>query len=108
MNPIVDLLFTLSWFILLVWAIRTMARGWGLMTQPIQRNDVPNGVWTTQVTRPVHPEMAEVKPGEELMGITFKESEVDELQQSLQSRIKELNQEEEEEDDDDGDIVVRV
>ena len=107
MNPIVDLLFTLSWFILLVWAIRTMARGWGLMTQPIQRNDVPNGVWTTQVTRPVHPEMAEVKPGEELMGITFKESEVDELQQSLQSRIKELNQEEEE-DDDDGDIVVRV
>ena len=107
MNPIVDLLFTLSWFILLVWAIRTMARGWGLMTQPIQRNDVPNGVWTTQVTRPVHPEMAEVKPGEEVMGITFKESEVDELQQSLQSRIKELNQEEEE-DDDDGDIVVRV
>jgi hypothetical protein len=107
MNPIVDLLFTLSWLILLVWAIRTMARGWGLMTQPIQRNDVPNGVWTTQVTRPVHPEMAEVKPGEELMGITFKESEVDELQQSLQSRIKELNQEEEE-DDDDGDIVVRV
>ena len=107
MNPFTDLLFTLSWFILLVWAIRTMARGWGLMTQPIQRNDVPNGVWTTQVTRPVHPEMAEVKPGEELMGITFKESEVDELQQSLQSRIKELNQEEEE-DDDDGDIVVRV
>ena len=107
MNPITDLLFTLSWFILLAWAIRTMARGWGLMTQPIQRNDVPNGVWTTQVTRPVHPEMAEVKPGEELMGITFKESEVDELQQSLQSRIKELNQEEEE-DDDDGDIVVRV
>ena len=54
----------------------------------------------------MHPEMAEVKPGEELMGITFKEMEVDDLQQSLQSRIEELNQQEE--DDDDGDIVVRV
>mgnify|MGYP003140990116 CR=1 FL=1 len=106
MNPITDLIFTLSWFILLVWAIRTMAKGWGLMTQPMNRNDVPNGVWTTQVTKPVHPEMAEVKPGEELMGITFKETEVDDLQQSLQSRIEELNQQEE--DDDDGDIVVRV
>tara|TARA_R100000008_G_scaffold20835_1_gene10973 strand:- start:178 stop:498 length:321 start_codon:yes stop_codon:yes gene_type:complete len=106
MNPITDLIFTLSWFILLVWAIRTMAKGWGLMTQPMNRNDVPSGVWTTQVTKPVHPEMAEVKPGEELMGITFKETEVDDLQQSLQSRIEELNQQEE--DDDDGDIVVRA
>ena len=32
MNAITDLLFTLSWFILLVWALRSMARGWNLMT----------------------------------------------------------------------------
>ncbi len=112
MNPITDLIFTLSWFILLVWAIRTMARGWGLMTQPIQKNDVnPDGVWTTQVKKPVHPEMVDVKPGEELMGVTFKQREEDPLQQSLKSRIEELNTDEDEDegdDDDDGDVIVRV
>ena len=105
MNPIVDLLFTLSWFILLVWAIRTMARGWGLMTQPIRKNDVPSGVWTTQVKKAVHPEMVDVKPGEELMGVTFNTQQDDPLLQSLQERIDEI---EEEEEDDDGDIIVRV
>ena len=104
MNPFVDFLFTISWFILLVWAIRTMARGWGLMTQPIERT--PSGVWTTQVKKPVHPEMVDVKPGEELMGVTFKNQEDDPLLQSLQERIEEL--EEDAEDDDDGDIIVRV
>ena len=112
MNPITDLIFTLSWFILLVWAIRTMARGWGLMTQPIQKNDVnPDGVWTTQVKKPVHPEMVDVKPGEELMGVTFKQREEDPLQQSLKSRIEELSTDEDEDDDDDdggGDVIVRV
>ena len=109
MNPITDLIFTLSWFILLVWAIRTMARGWGLMTQPIQKNDVnPDGVWTTQVKKPVHPEMVDVKPGEELMGVTFKQREEDPLQQSLKSRIEELNTDEDEDDADDGEIIVRV
>ena len=88
-----------------------MARGWGLMTQPIQKNDVnPDGVWTTQVKKPVHPEMVDVKPGEELMGVTFKQREEDPLQQSLKSRIEELNTDEDEDDDDDdgGDVIVRV
>ena len=84
-----------------------MSRGWGLMTQPIRKNDIPDGVWTTQVTKPVHPEMAEVKPGEQLMGVTFKQKEVDELQESLKARIEELDSEDEE-DDDDGDVIVRV
>ena len=85
-----------------------MSRGWGLMTQPIQKNDVnPDGVWTTQVKKPVHPEMVDVKPGEELMGVTFKQKEVDELQQSLQSRIDELSSEDDE-DDDGGDVIVRI
>ena len=84
-----------------------MSRGWGLMTQPIRKNDIPDGVWTTQVTKPVHPEMAEVKPGEQLMGVTFKQKEVDELQESLKARIEELDSEDEEEDDD-GDVIVRI
>ncbi len=104
MNPITDLIFTLTWFILLVWAIRSMAKGWGLMTQPVQRSDV-NGMYTTQVTKPVHPEMKDVEPGTELMGVNFKQREVDELNLSLQERIDELSQEE---DDDDGDIIVRI
>ena len=106
MNPITDILFTLSWFILLVWAIRTMARGWGLMTQPMERNDV-SGVYTKTVTKPVHPEMVDVKPGEELMGVTFKNQSNDPLLESLQERIDQI-EEEEEEDDDGGDIIVRV
>ena len=107
MNPITDILFTLSWFILLVWAIRTMARGWGLMTQPIQKNDV-SGVYTKTVTKPVHPEMADVKPGEELMGVTFKQEPQDPLYQSLQARIEELSRDDDEDDDGGGDVVVRV
>ena len=106
MNPITDILFTLSWFILLVWAIRTMARGWGLMTQPMERNDI-SGVYTKTVTKPVHPEMVDVKPGEELMGVTFKNQSNDPLLESLQERIDQI-EEEEEEDDDGGDIIVRV
>ena len=115
MNLITDIFFTLTWFILLVWAIRTMSRGWGLMTQPIERNNAsPNGMWTTQVKRPVHPEMADVKPGEELMGVTFDQKTSCSLEeyQALQKRIEELKiellMEEDEEEDDDGDIVVRT
>jgi len=109
MNPIVDILFTLSWFILLVWSIRTMARGWGLMTQePVRQG----GVYTTQVTKPVHPEMKDVKPGEELMGVNFKEEPQDPLYKSLEDRIQTLRDEqsttqtEEDDDDDDGGAPV--
>ena len=106
MNPITDLIFTLTWFILLVWAIRTMARGWGLMTQPIQKTDTnPDGVWTTQVKKPVHPEMVDVKPGEELMGVTFKKDPQDPLYKSLQERIDEMWDDDE---DDEDDIIVRI
>ncbi len=109
MNPIVDILFTLSWFILLVWSIRTMARGWGLMTQePVRKG----GVYTTQVTKPVHPEMKDVKPGEELMGVSFKEEPQDPLYKSLEDRIQTLRDEEgtseieKDDDEDDGGAPV--
>ena len=106
MNPITDIVFSLTWVFLLVWAIRTMARGWN----QVNNLNSPSGMWTTKVTRPMHPEMADVKPGEELMGVTFKQREEDPLQQSLKSRIEELNTDEDEDDDDDdgGDVIVRV
>ncbi len=108
MNPITDIIFTLTWFLLLVWAIRTMSRGWGL-SQPVEKVQPPSGVWTTQVKKPVHPEMVDVEPGEELMGVTFKQEEVDELQESLKARIEELSTDDEDDDDDDGgDVIVRV
>ena len=108
MNPITDIIFTLTWFLLLVWVIRTMSRGWGL-SQPVEKVQPPSGVWTTQVKKPVHPEMVDVEPGEELMGVTFKQEEVDELQESLKARIEELSTDDEDDDDDDGgDVIVRV
>ena len=100
MNPITDLIFILTWLLLLVWAIRTMSRGWGL-SQPVQRVQPPDGVWTPQVKKPVHPEMADVRPGEELMGVTFKQDPQDPLYKSLQERIDEM-----EDDEDDGDIIA--
>ena len=56
------------------------------------------------VKRTVHPELLEVKPGDELMVVNFKEEdERDPIYQSLQERIDELT----EDDDDEGGLVVR-
>ena len=64
-----------------------------------------------QVTRPPHPELADVKPGDELLVVNFtpdeeftnKVKESDNfLQQSLQDRIEELV----DDDDDDGGAPV--
>ena len=106
MNPITDIVFTATWFLLLVWAIRTVSQGW---SKPVRNYNA--GTWTTEVTKRVHPEMVDVKPGEQLMGVTFDRKtscDLDEYQ-DLQNRIEELKQELEDpwEDDDDGDIVVR-
>ena len=106
MNPITDIVFTATWFLLLVWAIRSIARGW---SKPVRNYNA--GTWTTEVTKRVHPEMVDVKPGEQLMGVTFYRKNSCDLEeyQDLQNRIDELKQELEDpwEDDDDGDIVVR-
>ena len=60
------------------------------------------------ITKIPHPELLEVKPGDELMVVNFKEQgESAPIYKSLQERIDELT-EEEDEDDDDGDVVVRV
>ena len=111
MNPFTDFLFTVSWFILLVWGIRTMARGWNLMSTPLKPENDDEFSYKVQkktVTKIPHPEMADVKNGDELLVVKFGEEEKkDPLLQSLENRITELNDSDEDEDDD-GDVVVRV
>ena len=86
-----------------------MARGWGLMTEkPVrQYNDGihpmrDGGMYTKTVTKPVHPEMADVRPGDELLVVNFKKNQVrDPWLDSLQNRVDEIN-----DDDGDGDVPV--
>ena len=104
MNPITDIVFSITWVLLLVWAIRTMSKGWN----QVNNLNRPSGIWTTKVTKVQHPEMIDVKPGEELMGVTFGNRSCDlEDYKDLQERIEQLKEELEDEDDD-GDIVVRL
>ena len=72
-----------------------------------------SGTWTTQVKKPVHPEMKDVEPGTELMGVNFEQKTECDLEEyrDLQARIDELRRElggddEEEDDDDGGDVVI--
>jgi len=70
-----------------------------------------SGTWTTQVKKPVHPEMRDVEPGTELMGVNFGKTECDlEEYKDLQARIEalrvELGGDEEDEDDEDGGASV--
>ena len=113
MNPTTDIVFTVTWVLLLVWAIRTMSRGISAQYIDPGENYRPKGMWNTTVTKVQHPEMEGVKPGDKLMGVTFEERPVScdlEEYKALQDRIEELKQEleEDDEDDDDGDVVVRV
>ena len=112
MNPITDIVFSLTWILLLVWAIRSVVSGW--RSKPVRDFNAGriSGEWTTEVSKPVHPEMRDVKPGTELMGVNFeKKTECDlEEYKALQDRIQELKSELEDpwdDEDDDGDIVVR-
>ena len=112
MNPVTDIVFSLTWVLLFAFAIRSIVKGWSMMSEDTAR---PNGMWTTKVTRPMHPEMKDVQPGEELMGVTFDQKTSCSLEeyQALQKRIEELKiellmEEEDDDEDDDGDIIVRV
>ena len=104
MNPLTDFIFTVTWFALLVFAIRSIIRGWSIS------KDIPMQGYSVEkktVTKIPHPEMAEVQNGDELLVVKFgKEEKKDPLLQSLENRITELN-DPWEDDDDDGDIVVR-
>ena len=108
MNPITDIVFSLTWVLLLVWAVRSVLSGW-------RSNAVKNynaNTWNTEVTKRIHPEMQDVEPGEQLLGVTFQQKTECDLEEyrDLQNRIEELRQELEdpwEDDDDDGGAVVR-
>ena len=72
------------------------------------------GEWTTEVKKPVHPEMKDVKQGTELMGVNFEQKTECDLEEyrDLQARIdalrQELEGEDEDDDDDDGGDVVAL
>ena len=109
MNPLTDFIFTVSWFALLVFAVRSIVKGFA--SKPVKNYNA--GTWTTEVTRRVHPEMEGVEPGEQLMGVTFeKKTECDlEEYRALQERIEELKSELEDpwdDDDDDGDVPAII
>ena len=62
------ILFVASWIILLILALRMIARGWSAAS------DLGSGKFVESsrtVTRPPHPEMMEVQPGDELMVVKF-------------------------------------
>ena len=80
-----------------------------------QDTNKPSGMWTTNVTKVLHPEMVDVKPGDQLMGVTFEKPNSCDLDEykALQERIEELKLEledpyDEDDDDDDGDVPAIV
>ena len=105
MNPVTDILFAVAWFGLLFFAIRSLIKGWSMMRDPQPFKGYMKGEWTTEVTKTVHPEMQDVKPGEKLIGVTFSQKTECDLEEykALQERIEELKLQLEDDEDDDGD-----
>ena len=114
MNPVTDIVFSLTWILLLVWAVRSVVSGW--RSKPVRDFNAGrlSGTWTTEVVKPVHPEMKDVEPGTKLLGVNFeKKTECDlEEYRDLQARIDALRAElegddDEDDDDNEGGLVVR-
>ena len=116
MNPVTDILFTATWFFLLVWAVRSVVSGWRSKSVRNFNSGRISGEWTTEVSKPVHPEMRDVTPGTELLGVNFeKKTECDlEEYRALQQRIEELKSEledpweDDDDDDDDGNVPALI
>ena len=105
MNPVTDIVFSLTWIFLLVWAVRSVLSGW--RSQAVKSYNADT--WTTEVTKRIHPEMIDVEPGEQLMGVSFEKKTSCDLEEykALQERIEELKSELEDpwdDEDDDGDV----
>ena len=113
MNPVTDIVFSLTWILLLVWAVRSVVSGW--RSKPVRDFNTGrlSGEWTTEVKRPIHPEMKDVEPGTKLLGVNFEQKTECDLEEyrDLQARIEELRAELEDpwedDDDDEGGLVVR-
>ena len=88
------LIFVVCWVITLVYAVRLMTKGFSATNYGVIEG-------RKTITRIPHPEMVEVRPGDELMVVKFGDEEpTDPLNEELKNRIEEL------EEDDDGDILI--
>jgi len=109
-------IFITTWIALFIIAIRIMTSGWKAASELGGKQFINEK--KRYVTRTVHPEMRDIKEGDELLVVNFDEPEketdprfkldspelhdLDPLNKSLRDRIKELN--EEDEDDDGGNV----
>ena len=113
----------LSIFLFAIAGISTLVGAFYLMVSAANSKPVRDynagrlsGTWTTEVKKPVHPEMRDVEPGTQLMGVNFQQKTECNLEEykDLQARIEQLRielggeEDDEEDEDDGGDIVVRV
>ena len=112
----------LSIFLFAIAGISTLVGAFYLMASAANSRPVRDynagrltGTWTTEVKKPVHPEMKDVEPGTQLMGVNFQQKTECDLEEyrDLQARIEQLRVElggdiddEEDEEDDGGDVVV--
>ena len=110
-------IFITTWIALFIIAIRTISRGWKAAAELGGKQFINEK--KRYVTRTIHPEMRDLKEGDELLVVNFNEPEeekdprfkldspelhdLDPLNKSLRDRIKELNDDEDEE----GGLVVR-
>ena len=108
----------LSIFLFAIAGISTLVGAFYLMASAANSRPVRDynagrltGTWTTQVKKPVHPEMRDVEPGTQLMGVNFQQRTECDLEEyrDLQARIEQLrleleNDEDDEDDDNDGDV----
>ena len=103
--------FLLTWFVLLFYAVRLIARGWSAASELGGKQFIDEG--TRYVTKVQHPEMVDVKQGDELLVVNFTPDDefnrkVSDgmLSQSLKDRIDELD--DPWDDDEDGDVPAVV
>ncbi len=113
-------IFIVTWLILFIAAIRLMSKVWRI--DPPKNIDLKYNVEKRTVTKIPHPEMADIKQGDELLVVRFDEPEKeidprfkldspelhnlgDPLHKSLQDRINELQ--DEDDDEEEGGLIVR-
>ena len=121
----------LSIFLFAIAGISTLVGAFYLMASAANSKPVRDynagrlsGTWTTEVVKPVHPEMKDVEPGTQLMGVNFQQKTECDLEEykDLQARIEQLRVElggdldmnptdfiegdDEEDEDDGGDVVI--
>ena len=129
MTTIGDIIFAIVWFGALICGIALMANGWSLMSDKSNKREwkeshenLPKKM-SQEIEGSTHPEMQEVKPGDELIVVRFQKDNPDKdrfkldspvlhgedpLHKSLQDRIKKLKDESKNDEDDDDDGVAGV